>query len=513
MAKKNLKSKFIKWAKKVKKDSNLKQVLHDDAVIVLNWIFATTEKSGLLRRRSFIGIIAFLWAWIASSITPFVKSPSSNFFSYPIDALFGAEVFRHVLVATLVFWLALQLAAYYLDDVFELSDIKLAERYILQAALADRYELIEIKEGKVLESHRDSTVVRIGGPGRVKVHLDSAALFESFNGDPIIISPADGEIGLARFDRLRKVVWLRDQIDEAAISARTRDGIVVHASGVRMKFHINRAGQTATLKTPYPFSTKAIKNLIYKEAIFKFIPTQSELAKNTDTSEPTTQDRDFEIFQIKSSPIQNKLRGFISSSTLGEFLAKISSPEEKKKEEESQQIDNEARTLVGDTQQTTTSSKPAAKKSGSFYTRDEITKKIYGDDKEKTPEDRELDWIDIGTWVLPPMAKEIAKKHEDAWILSLENLKNRNDFNMNKVRISGENKARGEVIEEILGFFHLHYKNNSDQKQVIQKMVHSFLQKFHDTRSLYTEQNQKPSENLVRVIHHLDEIINKRRWA
>ena len=134
---------------------------------LMNQIFETTEWSGRMRRWLFIGLGAIVWAWAGyQANNPIGPITFNEFISYPLVSLFAPEVFRHVLVFGLAFWLALQLAASYLDDVFELNNPEIAEKYILQASLANRYQQIEIKEGKVSEK-TDSTIVKIGGPGLV----------------------------------------------------------------------------------------------------------------------------------------------------------------------------------------------------------------------------------------------------------------------------------------------------------------------------------------------------------
>ena len=143
----------------------------------LNNIFDTTEAGGTNRRWLFIGLMGLFWAWVGYQGNDPRQNPLdfNEFILYPLESLLAPVAFRRMIAVGLAFWLAIQLAANYLDDVFELSDYQIAEKYILQASLANRNERIEIKEGKVSDK-TDSTIVKIGGPGLVKVHFDSAAL-------------------------------------------------------------------------------------------------------------------------------------------------------------------------------------------------------------------------------------------------------------------------------------------------------------------------------------------------
>ena len=114
----------------------------------------TTTQTGARRRRWFIiAFGAFIWARAAVNAHPItytyrpiysqLNTPFLIFLMelvvYPFTALFAADILRHVIVAALVSWLTLRLAASYLDDIFELGDISVAEKYILQAAFASDY--------------------------------------------------------------------------------------------------------------------------------------------------------------------------------------------------------------------------------------------------------------------------------------------------------------------------------------------------------------------------------------
>ncbi|MEK6223131.1 MAG: hypothetical protein N2D54_12875, partial [Chloroflexota bacterium] len=401
------------------KDPNapkLLEVLRNDLIIAVNWIFSSTEESGRNRRWLLIVILGSIWAWGAFQAYP--RSPETAYVVYLFEALFSATVFRHVLVLGIVFWLSLQFSAQYLGDVFELNDIEIAERYILQSALANRYEKLEFKEGKVVGSS-SSTILKIGGPGLVKAHMDSAALFESYDGVPTVVSPNDGLIALDRFERLRKIVSLRDHVDEGTIEARTKDGITVKAIGVRMKYHVDRGGTEPTLNIPYPFLREAITTLVYRENVRKFFDGVREKG----TSRSATSTSYSEVLKLNANAFKSKLKKFISTATLGEFLATIGDREISQQQEDTDTLIVEAKNLTGEhkADQNGThgiiglDSFPNDKEdlpeintgdTEKFYTRDKITNLIYegNNEEDKIKSGLELDWIDIGTWELPENA-------------------------------------------------------------------------------------------------------------
>ena len=218
-------------------------------------LVVTNPRGAAFRRWSLIAIGGIVWAVFAYSRHPFI--PNSDFMrslvEYPFRALFAPDVFKHVLVGAFVFWFAYRAAAIYLDDIFELKNVRVAEKFIRQSAFADRYDVIEIKDGEVSLKDQASPIFLIGGPGKVRVYLENAAIFERIGGIPHVIEPTTSKKGeknkisepenksliartqglvgaisrvedseqrsnkdsvrvLGSFERLRRVIDLRDQV-------------------------------------------------------------------------------------------------------------------------------------------------------------------------------------------------------------------------------------------------------------------------------------------------------------
>lgn len=467
-----------------------------------NALFDTTVASGRFRRWLFIGLGALVWGLSAFFNTP--PKAESDFFAYPLQALFHAKVLRHVIVAGLSFWVALKVSAIYLDDVFELENPEIAERYILQASVANRYPQIEISDGKV-KGREDSTIVRIGGPGLVRLHYDSAALFEKYDGDPTVIIAEDPLVALDRFERLRRVVRLRDHIDETKISARTRDGIPVSAEGVRLKYHILRdEDQVREGKIPYPVVRKAVENLVYKESVHKRLNPLSVNPK----PENSTPEKTPETLNISSGPILSKLRNFISDATLSEFLATISEPELNQLVEDSKELERDALSLSGmipisDSDNGQEESQPTA--SPEFRPRSAITNEIYNqiDQLTRLTTGLKLEWIDIGTWVLPKQAGEIVKQHEEAWRQSLINLQTRSDAALDITQIESKIKVTRAILHEIIFKFRS-MENQADNQEIIDALLNEYLQKLGLAQDIRQKQaRSKPRPHEITRLHSI----------
>ncbi|MEN8242755.1 MAG: hypothetical protein ABFS17_12590 [Chloroflexota bacterium] len=473
--------------------ANTRQSARESIDWFANFLFDTTVSSGRFRRWLFIFLAAAFW-----SITAFVSNPPTgqeNFFIYPLQTLFHPRVLRHVLVAALTFWIALKVSAIYLDDVFELENPEITERYILQASLANRYPQIEIKDGEVQNS-AESTIVRLGGPGLVRVHYDSAALFEKSNGDPTVIIAEDGLVALDRFERLRKVVRLRDHIDETDIATRTRDGIPVSAKGVRIKYYIRRHTKLPQAeKIPYPVLREAVEKMAYSERVYQRL---NPLASSPPpvSRHPEYREQHPETLDISPGPITSELRRFINHATLSEFLAAISEPELNQINEDSRQLDEDARSLSGEIEVGSTDYPQPSTIPPDFRPRSAITKQIYQNFKEQSRMDTglELEWIDIGTWVLPDQAKEIITQHEDAWRQSLENLKTRSAGALAGSENESKIKATRVLLLELIYEFRT-LEETAEAPEIINALLSQYLQKLGLALEIYQKQAraaQKP---------------------
>ena len=200
---------------------------------------------------------------------------------YPFQALLSPGVLQVVLVAALAFWVAYRTAAIYLDDIYELGDIQVAQRFVLQAVFGSQYNYMAIRGGEVQPEFKKSPIFRIGGPGLVRVHLDNAALFEAIDGTPRVVGPTVGRPGavvaLSGFERLRSIIDLCDQMEEYSLEGRTRDGIRIRLKNVNAVFSVYRGGQMASLTRPYPFEPHAIQRLVYGQGTTSWV-TATELA-------------------------------------------------------------------------------------------------------------------------------------------------------------------------------------------------------------------------------------------
>jgi hypothetical protein len=299
-------------------------------------------------------------AWVASLRFPL------DLLAGILTSLFAPSVLLHLLPVAAGGWLGMRLAAHYLDDVYALGSVRMAGRYLRSAIFGVGYDTLVVSSGDAKHLDWTSTLLRIGGPGWLSVHLGFAAAFETLEGHPRVYGPAPRRF-LHGFERLRDVVDLRDQlrrVDEAR--AVTRDGVEVQARDAQMVFRVHSGNQPRNLSDPYPYTDEAIRRLVYGQ------PVAATGQRKWSDALPGL--------------VQREITRFISDLTLEDFLAMQPEPE---------------RLLHGDL----------------HIPRQELTDHFRTDTLRHRLQDTglELDWVGVGTWEIRGAGRVRADELVAAW--------------------------------------------------------------------------------------------------
>lgn len=375
-----------------------------------------------------------LYSLISSEAVISIDIAFGKFINFISTVAWDPRILQYLPVFVAPYFIALQSAAIYLADIFELGDISVARRFISSVALTGSDRTIRIKHGEVVEEDKETPTFLIGGPGKVIVELDSVALFERADGTPHVIGPTGNQPGgkatLEGFERFRHAldvrnhhVNLRDQDNKSkAVQSRSRDGIPIRATDVRLLFSIFRGDNPEpTPECPYPFSKEAVEQIVYKAASRV---TPERLYPST-----------FEFSWIPKmiGLIRGRLSGFMSQHNLTEYLASTGMPEfEKAKQREDiifEQMQQLSRSVDDG------SGRKEVKPPPDFQPRYKIKNLFaqFADDFTNQARNSgvELHWIGVGTWESP--VEVVPEKHLEAWKLTQENLKNDSPVEMSKV--------------------------------------------------------------------------------
>ena len=393
------------------------------------------------------------------------------------------------------FLLAYRAAVKYLTDIYELDDESIADKFIWQAAFASQYDSISIEDGKIVDKDKNSPIVKIGGPGIVKVDLCSAALFEKPNGRPHVIGPvhkpkpkklkgtekllselkkkapkpkkpSSGANVLEGFERFRYAKNLHDEaLLPITVEGRTQDGIPVIAKDVRLVYSIWRGEPSEEeRKAIYPYRKEAIPSFFYDATC-----TVSDIIKGGCTISPVDPMRGI---------ISGELSNFIAQRPLSEFLTSAGEPEKAALKKQALEHQDEKDSLDRATQKIFDFS------DGKFHTpkfasRSEANPLLGEFVDEFSINNRRkgvaLYWLGTGTWVVPKEA--ISEKNEEAQKLIKENAKNGSAKSLDKVENDAKREEILRLIQQVpLQAKKLLYAPKEYRQEAIKEILESYIE-------------------------------------
>jgi hypothetical protein len=225
-----------------------------------------------------------------------------------LTSFLAPQILLHLVPVFVALIVSMIIGSSYLADLFELQSWSIASRYLRAALFGVDYPTLSVDQGELDELDRQNSLLLIGGPGYLKLHLGFAAIFEDIDGRPKVYGPLpDGRTPdtffIHGFERLRDVVDLRDQLRQVdEVQCETRDGIEVYARDVKMVFRIYGGDQRRKLSTPYPYTASGLRQLVYGQPVLG----GGNASKWTDTLPMLLRD---------------EIRNFVSARTIEEFLA------------------------------------------------------------------------------------------------------------------------------------------------------------------------------------------------
>lgn len=442
----------------------------------------------------------FLYLFNPAYAANYVGNPFENFLRFAWAAFTDPYTLQYVPILLASFFIALQSAALYLADVFELEDVRVARRFVRAVALSGSNDVIRISQGEISEQSRQSPTFLIGGPGRVIVDLDSVALFEKPDGTPRVIGPT-ARATLEGFERFRQAIDVRYHYADLQVQSRSRDGIPVTATDVRMMFSVHRDNKKATAEFPYPFSEKAIKQLVY-QAASRVTP---------DLPNPSTYE--FSWIHNMIGLISSELSGFMSQHNLTEYLASIGAPEYERAKAQEAMIAAQASQLAVPVEDIPKAQDviPAPE----FTPRREISN-LFGQFAKKFSDRArergvELHWIGVGTWKTP--AEIVPEKHLEAWKLSQENLFRESPGVLERLEKEAIVQRMVTLIQDVP--VAAYQKTAGDEREHINAMkslLLAYRQQLVEAAGFMEEKGETVPQNIVQAINIIAKAMGIEGW-
>ena len=447
----------------------------------------------------------FSYFLIPGFATTYPGNPLVNFASFVLRVFTDPRIFQYFPILLAPFFIALQCAAVYLADIFELEHVSVARGFIWSVALSGSADTIRVSKGEISEEHRQSPTFLIGGPGKVIVDLDSVALFERPDGTPHIIGPTNKEqrarATLDGFERFRQAidtrhhyVDLRDQDPQSqSVQSRSLDGIPITATDVRLMFSVYRGGIKPSSENPYPFSEESIEQIIY-QATSKVTPER-----------PNPSTYEFSWINRMVGLIRGELGAFMSRHKLTAYLASIGMPELEKLKEREEMIFEEVQKIVPPEQDFASAKEPKSLpefqpryKVSNLFTQfaEDFTKKAHNNGVE-------LQWIGVGTW--KTSVEIVPEKHLEAWKLSNDNLYRESPDVLGKLESEAILQKTIALIQDVPIAAHLRVTTEEkEQKKALRALLLAYHQQLLEAAEFMRAKGEAVPPTIEEAIAHIN---------
>ena len=456
-------------------------------------------------------------------LLPAVLAPGSVPVDIPKEAIFIITMIAYVCIPFFVTgYYALELAADYLTDIFELKHIDTARTFIQQLSLQGGGHAIRVRGGKIVDSDLESPLIKIGGPGRVVVEFDSAVLFEKPDGTPHVIGPTrrpgatleedeDDVIDIAildGFERFREAIDLRDHYignppgEGMTIKSLSLDGLPVSAADVRAVYSVRRnenktEKRAPTKEMPYPYSRKAIEDIVYQSSA-------RVLAEGPDPS-----DQPSVWTSTAQSLIRSTISEFMSENNLSEYLASFGAPEVEQAESQERTIQFQRFEITADASAT---AKPPDIAQPKFRPRTELSGVFnqVSDRFTKRANERGVDlhWIGVGTWKIPDKIASdiISGQHIQAWQINRENVSRGSEESIKSVFNDAYLDQKLHLIQNVPLAT---YKQNEKErnKNGVRALMMAYWDLFGEAADLYYNAGDSLPKELEDAIKKIENII------
>jgi hypothetical protein len=198
-----------------------------------------------------LGLLIFALAVLTELFTT-TGSLADRLFSWKFWLAVGLNMLPAVLVTIMMFWLA----GRFVQSVYGLGNWREGVDFLTRSRFGQSSfrPFMIIKEGKIAQNE-DSILTRVGGPGHLIIHNDSAVVLERGGQITRVLGP--GFPRLEPFEKIYDIIDLRPKRWVYKVAAMTSEGIPLEWD-VEVLYQIADGGQTPTESSPYPFSPEEV---------------------------------------------------------------------------------------------------------------------------------------------------------------------------------------------------------------------------------------------------------------
>lgn len=208
---------------------------------------------------------ALVTAWLNQRVPLLPTSPGLSFFL----GFFHWKVMRHILPIGVGWYFAYDAAVVLVKLLYDLPDRAGAKEFLsrLLGLAAAPVNPPEIFPTTLAAQRQESVLLRVGGPGRVRVPTGHVMVTELNGRFHRILSAGSHTLG--RYEYIHAVLNLQPQerrVDK--ITAYSQDGIELCAE-LKIVFRVQVGTHLATRENPYPYDETAVRTAAYAQTVFK----------------------------------------------------------------------------------------------------------------------------------------------------------------------------------------------------------------------------------------------------
>ena len=227
------------------------------------------------------------------------------------------------------------------------------------------------------------------------------------------------------------------------------------------------------LLRPYPFTEKAIQNLVYTRGSLWKIAARIAL--------------------------EGEIQTFIRSHTLNEFLANLPPQDLAALQQPQTQAGGQTTRLVP-TQ--------GSGMNPEFIPRSQMTEDFYAFTRGRPDraEGRGFDfhWIGVGTWATPAI---IPKKHQEAWTQTIQNRTEGSEWALNQIRRESRIEEFLRLVQDVpITAYGTSYSLNNPPGVIKRELVLAYREKLRNAVEHYRKNGQPPPQELTATLNHLDHL-------
>ncbi len=466
-----------------------------------------------------VGTLLFLWTVYGFARHPFPDfggaligllvpanvpegvTPMAYLLTPILRAYFSLDVLVHIIAMVLPFFLALEFAAIYQADIYDLPRTGLARAFLTRAAFnLPAIETFRITAEKLSAEQQRSTIHLIGGPGIVRPNLEFAAIFERTDGKPhfILANLEKSQRELEGFERLRRIIDTRDHtFHYDKITGRTKDGIKITIQDINLIFSIWRRTGSNPLSRPYPTYRRDLYWLTYKQPAPYWVTVMTDL-------------------------VREYLMCFIQMNTFGSLLAAVGEPEIRRQIELETTINRESlrEPLRRPLTFIYTPNPPQPPPPPAFIPRPQLSNFFKGLPQdfphnfrcrglegnfpgEARSRGLRLEWINVGTWTTGE--EVILEQHVEAWQITSENLARSNPRVFEELRRQTQQHELIRAVRQLpLLSFAAAFSSNQSDRQVMLHLLREYENHIRILRGKYLQQNKPVPAVLDQALFHIN---------